>query len=545
MFCNECGVEIKEGAKFCMNCGVSIVQSPRGESSKGEGKAKRARIGNNTVSTLKVIIGGKEEHYLPIFEKIEKGEKPGVTALALIAPLWMLYRKMYQEFFILLAAGLIGIIPIIGTLFSVVVLIYLIFNLRRIYYKSILRKLDKNGLTGVDLEVNPEKLGIVKHLGGTTYKGIVIYILSAIIVGGVVSLGLIVWASAALVTGADTSIQVQEETKGEEIEIEEGQAVETASKEEEQQEVEEVQNKPEEIDQQEEVLVGGQLTPLRCLENMQDNETMPFTIVDHAREFLTKHPEFFYNRNGQAYEDYIDYSLTFRELDKNINRYGEFLIQVSGTVIDIQEMELFSGVYITALQLLDNEYNNYYIFYLGELEDIYSDTEVLLSGLPIGKTSFENIGGGYTRVVLLALVEAKEQEAYYDVEDYYNNEENYSVYDSEKYNDPPSNEYAAVWIRCIHCDTLYTESIWNGVRNYVSLEECPTCGETMYDEILAADTEYTWELFRKIYSQPPYYYIIDIQEGICECGNEYFMTIAAFDDSEPVEGVCIKCGWRP
>lgn len=108
-----------------------------------------------------------------------------------------------------------------------------------------------------------------------------------------------------------------------------------------------------------------------------------------------------------------------------------------------------------------------------------------------------------------------------------------------------SNEYAAVWMTYIDCDTLYQDEIWNGIRNYVSMVVCPGCGGDMYDELLAFETEHTWELFSNIYDEPPYYYIVDVQEGSCECGNHYFMTLAPADGSTSPIGVCIECGWSP
>lgn len=395
MFCKECGVEIKEGSKFCMNCGVSIETM---QESNIDQDFSKEMIGNNAVSTLKVMVGKKEAYYLPIFERIEKGEKAGATGLGLIAPLWMLYRKMYREFFILLVVGLIGIIPFIGQLFAIGVLIYLICNLHQLYYKSILRKLAKNNLTGVDIKTHQDKLELVKHLGGTTYVSIIIYIVSVIIISILVSLLAGLMVSAALATDVHAYTDTSRDIEGE------GASVSDASSKEEQ-EIVDAQKALEEMEQQREVLIGGILTPLEYFENMQENEVMPYTLGEHARDFLINHPELFYNNKEETYETYVDDHLTFKELDKNIDRYGKNLIQVSGTVIDIEETELFPDVYVTALHILDEEYNNYYTFYLGELEDIYSDTEVAVYGLPIGKASFENVSGGYTKAILLAGVD--------------------------------------------------------------------------------------------------------------------------------------------
>ena len=99
----------------------------------------------------------------------------------------------------------------------------------------------------------------------------------------------------------------------------------------------------------------------------------------------------------------IDAELDFRHINKNASRYGDKLMRISDAyVIQVQEEEMEEGHYLTWLNLIDGEEQQYSVYYNGELDDVFEDDTVEVTGLPLGTSSFENTEGGDTLVVVLA-----------------------------------------------------------------------------------------------------------------------------------------------
>ena len=71
-------------------------------------------------------------------------------------------------------------------------------------------------------------------------------------------------------------------------------------------------------------------------------------------------------------------------------------------VIQVQEQEMEEGHYLTWLNLIDGEEQQYSVYYNGELDDVFEDDTVEVTGLPLGTSSFENTEGGDTLVVVFA-----------------------------------------------------------------------------------------------------------------------------------------------
>ena len=90
-------------------------------------------------------------------------------------------------------------------------------------------------------------------------------------------------------------------------------------------------------------------------------------------------------------------------IHKNPSRYGDKLMRISDAyVIQVQEEEIEEGHYLTWLNLIDGEEQQYSVYYNGELDDVFEDDTVEVTGLPLGTSSFENTEGGDTLVVVLA-----------------------------------------------------------------------------------------------------------------------------------------------
>lgn len=66
------------------------------------------------------------------------------------------------------------------------------------------------------------------------------------------------------------------------------------------------------------------------------------------------------------------------------------------------ETEIDTGDYLTGINLIDENAQQYYVWYHGELPDIFEEDIVKVTGLPLGCSSFENTDGGNTLVLVLA-----------------------------------------------------------------------------------------------------------------------------------------------
>lgn len=135
---------------------------------------------------------------------------------------------------------------------------------------------------------------------------------------------------------------------------------------------------------------------------MQKNDSIPFTITDKAMDMLKANPDLFTENKNVNLNAYTDLSLEYKMINKNINNYGDYLINAEGLyVIKIDETTVGDKTY-SELQLNDYEGNVYYVIGLTSYNDIYDGDTVSIYALPLGTTSYENVGGGTTNAIVFA-----------------------------------------------------------------------------------------------------------------------------------------------
>lgn len=66
MFCNNCGSEINEGSKFCINCGVCVGENIgiENETSQGDFRANNLNISKATKKSGEISIGDNIKNHL-------------------------------------------------------------------------------------------------------------------------------------------------------------------------------------------------------------------------------------------------------------------------------------------------------------------------------------------------------------------------------------------------------------------------------------------------------------------------------------------------
>ena len=140
---------------------------------------------------------------------------------------------------------------------------------------------------------------------------------------------------------------------------------------------------------------------LELYEMLENNEEIPFTITDTARQMLAEHPEYFKNATVDDVSDIVDYSLEYKHLAKNIDSHGDKIAYVSeASVLSIYETKLDGENYLTEMQVMDYNGNSFYLFALDRYENIFENDILNVHFLPIADTSFENVSGGTTLAIV-------------------------------------------------------------------------------------------------------------------------------------------------
>ncbi len=122
-------------------------------------------------------------------------------------------------------------------------------------------------------------------------------------------------------------------------------------------------------------------------------------------DFIAAHPNLFPAKESadrQEANKLVDSSVTSRHLFKNVNPYLDKMVTVKGSTIEVNEDESPLGT-VAFVHIMDEYDNSVTGVYLGSTGDLLDGDEVTLRGVPVTTYSFDNVGGGTTNAVLLAL----------------------------------------------------------------------------------------------------------------------------------------------
>lgn len=134
---------------------------------------------------------------------------------------------------------------------------------------------------------------------------------------------------------------------------------------------------------------------------ISENAVSAFNIQEKSYAFMNEHNEYFPGNesNKGAISDFVDYEITYVHLSKNITKYGDKLIEVSGDVIDIEESDDGS---ITYVHICDYDGKSYILYYLGSLDNVFEGTYIWGYALPLDLITFENMSNTYTEAMVCA-----------------------------------------------------------------------------------------------------------------------------------------------
>lgn len=106
-------------------------------------------------------------------------------------------------------------------------------------------------------------------------------------------------------------------------------------------------------------------------------------------------------KESKQHQKYVDASIEYKQVEKNQNKFETRSWKTPECyVIKVNESGEGNST-ITEIQVCDADSNYYYVIYNGSL-DIYKEDTVQIYGVPVGMTSFENVGGGTTVSLIIA-----------------------------------------------------------------------------------------------------------------------------------------------
>lgn len=125
---------------------------------------------------------------------------------------------------------------------------------------------------------------------------------------------------------------------------------------------------------------------------------IPFIMSNDTVNFINS-DDIFPTDNFENIKNLVDTSIEFKHLQKNIEDYSGKLISTKGYISSIREENLGQNISIICLSSLDG--GVYHIYYFGKLDDIFNGDSVSVYGLPLGNTSYRNVGNTITKAVVL------------------------------------------------------------------------------------------------------------------------------------------------
>lgn len=141
-----------------------------------------------------------------------------------------------------------------------------------------------------------------------------------------------------------------------------------------------------------------------CYEYLERELTeAQYTLYDDQKNFIRANEDLFPTEYRNKAENYVDYSLNYKMIAKNPQKYGSSMMELCYVdVIQIEEADIDGVGVVTIMNIMDSDYNSFVCFYIGELASVYEGDVVDIIGLPLDTSSYNNVSGGATNCVVVA-----------------------------------------------------------------------------------------------------------------------------------------------
>lgn len=140
------------------------------------------------------------------------------------------------------------------------------------------------------------------------------------------------------------------------------------------------------------------------------NSLKTISYSDTAKEFLETHTDFFPSESFDKISEFVDESIEYKMITKEPNLYGNKIIKLENAyIVDISANPIDFSTdkkYTYAICALNNNetQNVYELYFIGDMKDVFAeDTISTLYGIPLNVHSYQNVSGGYTNSIQLAV----------------------------------------------------------------------------------------------------------------------------------------------
>ena len=126
----------------------------------------------------------------------------------------------------------------------------------------------------------------------------------------------------------------------------------------------------------------------------------PYKLAESVIDFIDDNSDLFPNATKKALENAKIVDFSYKHFKKTREQEKIGLVRLDLSAVQVFEDDFFSKK-LTYLLGVDNEENYYAVYYQGSAE-VYDGDEITVYAIPCDTTSFSNVSGGSTNVVVMA-----------------------------------------------------------------------------------------------------------------------------------------------
>jgi len=127
-------------------------------------------------------------------------------------------------------------------------------------------------------------------------------------------------------------------------------------------------------------------------------------LTQKSIDFIAEKYKFFpaEGKEIQQVKNQTNNSIAHQHLAKNVQPYFDTFTTFSGRIVSINAATNEQFGEIAWIHIIDDRMNSYQVLYNHSTKNIFKDDYIRFWGVPVGKSGFENVGGGYTNVQVFA-----------------------------------------------------------------------------------------------------------------------------------------------
>ena len=152
--------------------------------------------------------------------------------------------------------------------------------------------------------------------------------------------------------------------------------------------------------------IDGLFTPTtyELFNTISSFATADYSISDENRDFMELNSDLLPAVTAEAQSklsNFVDSSITYPMMTKTLDGLGgKFYHCPNAYVIQIFQTKMH-GHDVTEIICSDADRNVYYILYDGVLPDVYDESTIEFTAMPVSASGYENVSGGFTNTIVM------------------------------------------------------------------------------------------------------------------------------------------------